>query len=88
MEVIPIGSNLNLEMLARVIGWSVIEYLKQDGTLHQIKAETEADAVRALNQIQCVLNDQSLKDPECFQHIERIVEALHAYGLSTSRHDF
>ena len=88
MEVIPIVSNLNLEMLARVIGWSVIDYLKQDGTLHQIKAETEADAVRALNQIQCVLNDQSLKDPECFQRIERIVEALHACGLSTSRHNF
>ena len=44
---------------------------------------------RALEQIQAILKDDSLTDPECFQRIEAIVRVYEDLGGGGgSRHDF
>lgn len=76
------------EMLARAIGWEVIAYLQQEETLETIRKEVNGDALRVLEQIQCILNNDKLDDPECFQRIDRIAETFYAYGISASRNDW
>ena len=45
--------------------------------------------VQALRDIREVLDDDTLNDPECFRHIEKIVEIYEALDVGTgSRHDF
>lgn len=39
-------------------------------------------------QIQAVLDDDALDDPECFDRIERIVTTFHDRGIPTPRNDF
>ena len=49
----------------------------------------ESSALHALMQIQKILQDDSLKDEECFYKIEAIVHELEQIGLGCgSRHDF
>ena len=79
--------NITDELLARTVGWAFISYLKQNNMLESLAREAQSDAVRALEQIQLILNNNSLSDSECFQRIERITETFYAYGLSTTRHD-
>ena len=46
-------------------------------------------ASRALRNIQEILSDDTLDDPECFHRIEAIVSLLENMGLSCGgRHDF
>ena len=46
-------------------------------------------ASRALRNIQEILGDDTLDDPECFHRIEAIVSLLEDMGLSCGgRHDF
>ena len=48
-----------------------------------------AAASRALRNIQKILADDTLDDPECFHRIEAIVSLLEDMGLSCGgRHDF
>ena len=76
------------ELEARAIGLEAMRYLKQGETVKRIAAETDSRAMRALEKIRSVLNDDSLEDPECFQRIEAILTALEDYGVFPSRHDF
>lgn len=49
----------------------------------------ESSSYRTLQQIQEILKDDSLSDPECFQKIEAIVQVFEAAGSGCgSRHDF
>ena len=49
----------------------------------------ESSALHVLIQIQKILQDDSLKDEECFYKIEAIVHELEQIGLGCgSRHDF
>lgn len=44
---------------------------------------------QAIQEIQAILQDDALSDPECFAQIEAIVDALEDRGIScTPRHDF
>jgi len=49
----------------------------------------EGECYLALKQIKQILEDDSLKDTECFQKIEEIVSVLEALGSTAgNRHDF
>lgn len=77
------------ELYARAIGWEVMRLLKSDEeSLKSIWKETDSDALRVLEKIQCILNDDTLDDPDCFDRIERIVRTFNAHNISTSRHDW
>ena len=49
----------------------------------------EGKCCQALKEIQTVLKDDSLDDPECFMRIEQIVEIFERLGRNGgTRHDF
>lgn len=76
------------ELAAEAIGLEVMRYLKQEETVKRIAAETESKAMRALEGIRRILNDDALDDTECFQRIESILTALEDCGIFTTRHDW
>lgn len=75
------------ELYARAIGWEVLQWLRREHP-EVLPRQVEGDAVRVLEKIKTVLNDDTLSDPDCFHRIERIAETFSAYGLRTSRHDW
>lgn len=75
------------ELYARTIGWEVLDYLRKEHPGEIVK-EMEGDALRILEKIQTILNDDTLDDPDCFARIEAIVRAFEANGITTSRHDW
>jgi len=75
------------ELYARAIGWKVLDYLRKEHP-KAVADEIGGDAVRILEQIQIILNDDTLSDPDCFERIEKIVRTFHANGISTNRHDW
>lgn len=74
------------QMYAKAIGDLVLSCLEEQG-LPAANA-IESRAVTLISQIQTILDDEALDDPQCFQRIEAIVERFHEAGLSTTRHDF
>ena len=82
---IPIAEELYVQSL----GWEVLRYLKrEEGALLNLYREVDSKALRVLEDIQRILNDDTLDDPDCFNRIEAIVKAFHAHEISTSRHDW
>jgi len=75
------------QLAAQVIGLEVMKYLKETGNLKELEQKTESKALRALEEIRCILDDGSLDDRECFHQIEAIVSSLEANGVHTTRHD-
>lgn len=76
------------ELAAQAIGLEAMRYLKQEETVKRIAAEADSKAMRALEGIRQILNDDSLDDPECFQRIQSILAALEDAGIFTTRHDW
>ena len=76
------------ELAAQAIGQEAMRYLKQEETVRRIAAETESKAMRALEGIRRIMNDDALDDPECFQRIASILTALEESGIFTTRHDW
>lgn len=76
------------ELAAQAIGLEAMRYLKQEETVKRIAVETDSRAMRALEKIRRILNDDSLEDSECFQRIESILTALEDVGIFTARHDW
>ncbi len=81
------GLSVKDELYARAIGWEVLNYLRKEHP-GEIAAEIESDALRILEKIQMILNDDTLSDPDCFERIEAIVKTFYANGISTNRHDW
>lgn len=82
---IPISEELYVQSL----GWEVLRYLKrEEGVLLNLYREVDSKALRVLEEIQRVLNDDTLDDPDCFNRIEAIVKTFSAHEISTSRHDW
>lgn len=75
------------ELYARAIGWKVLDYLRREHPGEAAK-EVEGDALRVLEKIQTILDDDTLDDSDCFERIDLIVKTFYAYGLSTNRHDW
>jgi len=81
--------SLEDELFARALGWKVLMYLKiHEDQLLELRKEIDSDALRVLKQIQSILDDDTLDDPECFERIESIVKVFYANNISTSRHDW
>lgn len=76
------------ELFAQAIGAEVLKYLSEESLLDTLTREAESAAVGALADIQTILNDETLDDPDCFCRIDAIVKTFHRRGLSTARHDF
>lgn len=67
----------------------MLRYLKrEEGALLNLYREADSEALRVLEEIRRVLDDDTLDDPDCFNRIEAIVKAFHGHEISTSRHDW
>ncbi len=75
------------ELCAKALGQEMLRFARTYQARDLVQ-DINSRAVSLLADIQKVLNDPALDDPECFQRIDAIVDAFHRYGLSTSRHDF
>lgn len=76
------------DSIAFQIMGEVTEYLKRTDTVPKVIQETETRAIKALEKIRDVLNDDSLEDPECFYRIDAIISVLSDLGIYTHRHDW
>lgn len=77
------------ELYVQTLGWEVLNYLKSsEERLLELRQAVDRDALRVLEKIQCILNDDTVDDPECFERIEAIVKTFHENNLSTTRHDW
>lgn len=54
----------------------------------EIRPLAESEAVKLIAEIQGILNDEALEDPECFRRIDAIVDTFHARGIPVNRHDW
>ena len=77
--------SISEELYARAIGHKLIKWAKEyDPNL--LSRQVNTDAILLLTEIQRILNDETLDDPDCFYRIDAIVSAFHCAGLSTTRH--
>lgn len=76
------------ELTIYSIGSLVLSHIKEDGVLKEILSAAESNAMRALNEIQDALDDDTLDDPECFKRIEAILTVLENHGITSLRHDW
>ena len=77
------------ELYARALGWDILDLLRRDKEhFLALRQELNSDAVRVLEEIKCIINDDTIEDPDCFQRIEHIINALDAHGILTTRHDW
>lgn len=78
-----------MEILDRIVA----EKLSR-GELHLVLDQRtverlECDCFEVIARIREILADDSLEDPQCFEHIERIVCEIESLGLDCGgRHDF
>lgn len=73
------------ELYAITIGKILLDYTKQY-SVHELARKMDSVAVRLILEIQEILNDKELEDPECFARIDAIVTAFQQAGVSTCRH--
>ena len=72
-------------LYAKALGQELLRWAKEYSP--QLLAEqVNTEAVLLLKEIQTILDDESLDDPECFYRIDAIVSAFHRAGLNTTRH--
>ena len=73
------------EYYIKVIGKAVLDYAK-DYDIHEAARRMESAAMKLIEQIRDILNDDALADPECFYRIEALVNTFADAGLYTTRH--
>ena len=77
------------ELYVQSLGWEVLRYLKrEEEKLLSLYREVDGEALRVLEEIRSVLDDDTLEDPDCFERIEAIVKTFYAHDISTNRHDW
>ncbi len=80
-------SSIAEELYAKALGQEMLKFGRTYSEA-ALARQVNADALLILDQIQKILNDETLDDPQCFYRIDAIVDAFHHGGLSTHRHDF
>jgi len=75
------------EFAAQAIGAEALKYLKQVWTPDALALRAEDQALKALEEIRRVLDDEALEDPECFRRIQAILSVLEKNDIYTTRHD-
>lgn len=76
------------ELIADAIGTLVMRHLRGETIPKEIAEAMESKAVRTLEHIRHILDDDSVDDPQCFRRIEAIVCAMEDGGIPINRHDF
>lgn len=76
------------DLLIFSIGQLILDHMKEDELLSAAISAAESEAMKTLDEIRGVLNDDTLDDPTCFKQIELIVDRLSDRGILTIRHDF
>lgn len=71
---------------AKIIGQEVLKFAKDESI--DRGQQVDGAAVKLLERIKAILDDDALDDPECFGQIEAVVDAFHEAGIPTSRHDW
>ena len=75
-------------LIAEAVGTLILRHLRGNTIPKEIADAMESSAVRTLEHIRHILNDDTVDDPECFHRIEAIVRAMEDGGIPTVRHDF
>ena len=80
-------SDILKNMYAQAIGQEAVKYISplRPGDVAPL---INREALSLLTEIRAVLDDASLDDPQCFRRIEALVDAFHAHGIPTDRHDW
>lgn len=81
----PDEPTVDEDLCARAIGRELTKWAKNFDH-HQLVQQVNTDAVLLLKEIQTILNDETLDDPDYFYRIDAIVSAFHRAGLSITRH--
>lgn len=79
--------DLSRAMYENAIGKLVVDYLESLGTA-ELPSLAESSALKLIAGIKAILDDGALEDPECFQRIDALVDAFHAWNIPTVRHDW
>ena len=76
-------------LYSQILGWEMLKYLKEEDTniINRLQ-EIDSQAVKILEDVRAILDDDTLDDPECFERIDRIVSVLNKNDIGTSRHDW
>ena len=77
--------SISRELAEKALGSLALKLITDIYTSEQFSFITDGLAIRALQDIQDVLNQEELTDFVC---IEKIVSIFENYGLSCDRHDF
>lgn len=82
---LPIAESL----YAQILGRELLNHLKDEesNVLQRIK-ELDSKAVQILEEIQAILDDDTIDDPECFERIDRLVSLYNRNDIGTVRHDW
>lgn len=85
--VIKMDSDILKNLYAQALGQEAAKYISalRPGDLAPL---INREALSLLGEIKAVLDDGTLDDPQCFRRIEVLVDAFHAHGLPTNRHDW
>lgn len=75
------------ELLSFSLGSILLERFQEDELLAAAIARAQTEALKTLEDIRLILNS-SLEDPECFDRIELIVEAMENHKIPIYRHDW
>ncbi len=75
-------------LAAQAIGMEVLRALHREEVRSTLLSATESRALRALEEIRRVLDDDGLADPECFRRIEAIIRIFNDNAVPISRHDW
>ena len=70
---------------AKALGTHLLRWAKEYNP-ELLATQVNTDAILLLKEIQTILNDETLDDPQCFYRIDAIVSAFHRAGLDTTRH--
>lgn len=73
-------------LAAWALGEVVFRALRTHESNLAIQTHVDSAALRALQEIQDVLNDLTLDDPDCFFRIEAVLDVFFRYHLPTVRH--
>ena len=78
-------STVEESLITQAIDRDFLQYAKQYD-IHDLARQVDSAAVSLIKEIQGILDDLTLDDPECFLRIDAIVRTFHKYDLPTSRH--
>ncbi len=74
--------NVSDGLWAQAVGEQLLKIAKAQDW----KQDMDSRAIRLLEEIQALLDDERLDDPTCFARMEEVLAAWNQAGLRTSRH--